>query len=392
MCSTHLSCSLEKSPPTAYSRCTINLTMGFPEVKFRIVENRRCPLYTYGDTFCLTGIAIAMKSSDDNSCITTSVVHTPSERKSCKILNADLTRLIIQYERGDKIPVCMISCSGCTGSVRLEHNKDDILSPQEGEAMLSDELSSMMHLLSGFAFFKSIDQSNLDKVMQFFRMKTFNPGDVIIRKGEVGGNFFIIASGCVNVLNEGGIAISTLNKGDVFGEMSLICNERVSATIQVKEQASILYIDRENFSKIIERYPTVQLYFSRMMANRLSKSNTVRSADLSSGMIGNLSDIPAEALFQTLNMNTKTGILTIQELSRGTARFSFRQGALIKAKYDEISGEEAFYEVLKEHNGRFRFTPGIPPDQFETPEIGYFMKLLMEGMRRLDEGRSRSAN
>jgi len=366
--------------------------MGFPEVKFRIVENRKCPLYVYGDIFCVTGIAIAMKSSSDNSCITTSVVHTPAERTPCKILNADLTRLIIQYERGDKIPVCMISCSGCTGSVRLEHNKDDILSAQEGEAMLSDELASMMHLLSGFAFFKSIDQKNLDKVMQFFRLKTFNPGDVIIRKGEVGGNFFIIASGSVNVLNEGGIAISTLSKGDVFGEMSLICNERVSATIQVKEQASILYIDRENFSKIIERYPTVQLYFSRMMANRLSKSNTIRSADLSSGMIGNLSDIPAEALFQTLNMNTKTGILTIHELSRGTARFSFRQGALIKAKYGDISGEEAFYEILKEHNGRFRFTPGIPPDQFETPEIGYFMKLLMEGMRRLDEDRSRPPN
>ncbi|MBM9602640.1 cyclic nucleotide-binding domain-containing protein [Desulfopila inferna] len=366
--------------------------MGFPEVKFRVVENRKCPHFNYGDTFCVTGIAIAMKSDEDNSYITTSVVHTPYERKSCKILNADLTRLIIQYERGDKIPVCMINCSGCTGSIRLEHNKDDLFSLEDNDAILSDELASMMNLLSGFAFFKSIDQNNLDKVMQYFRMKTFKSGDIIIRKGEVGGNFFIIASGSVSVLNEGGIAISTLSKGDVFGEMSLICNERVSATIQVKEPASILYIDRDNFTKIIDRYPTVQLYFSRIMANRLNKSNTIRAADLSSGMIGNLSDIPAEALFQTLNMNCKTGILTINELSKGTARFSFRQGSLIKAKYAELSGESAFYEILKEYGGRFRFTPGIPPEEFETPEIGYFMKLLMEGMRRLDEVKPRPTN
>lgn len=366
--------------------------MGFPQVKFRVVENRKCPLFEYGDTFCITGIAIDMKSKEDNSYITTSVVHTPAERKSCKILNSDLTRLIIQYERGDKIPVCMISCSGCTGTIRLEHNKDDILTQQEGDAILSDELASMMHLLSGFAFFKSIDESNLDKVIQFFSVKTFKPGAVIIRKGEIGGNFFIIASGTVNVLNEGGVAISTLSKGDVFGEMSLICNAKVSATIQVKETAAILYIDRDNFSKIIERYPTVQLYFSRIMANRLTKSNSIRAADLSSGMIGNLRDIPAEALFQTLNMNSKTGILSIHELSKGTARFSFRQGALIKAKFGETVGEKAFYEVLKEPTGRFRFTPGIPPDQFETPEIGYFMKLLMEGMRRLDEGKPRTTN
>jgi hypothetical protein len=128
------------------------------------------------------------------------------------------------------------------------------------------------------------------------------------------------------------------------------------------------------------------------MANRLNKANMIRTEDLSSAMIGNLTEIPAEALFQTLNMNSKTGILTISELPRGTARFSFRQGSLIKAKYDIFSGETAFYEILKEHQGRFRFTPGIPPEDFEIPEIGYFMKLLMEGMRRIDETRTKLTN
>ncbi len=366
--------------------------MGFPRIPFRVIENKKCPLYEYGDVFTVTGIAISMNSEKDKSCITTSVINTPEDKKPCKILNADLTRLVIQFERADKIPVCMINCSGCTGSIRLEHSKEDSLHPEETDLLLSDELASMMHLLSGFAFFRSIDKSNLDKVVQFFRLKTFQQGEIIIRKGEPGGNFFIIVSGTVNVLNEGGITISTLSKGDVFGEMSLICNERVSATIQVKETSSILYINRDNFSKILDSYPTVQLYFSRMIADRLTKSNSIRAADLSSGMVGNLSEIPAEALFQTLNMNAKTGILTITELSKGTARFSVRQGALIKAKYNDCAGEKAFYEVLKEHQGRFRFTPGIPPEDFETPEIGYFMKLLMEGMRRLDEIRPKQSN
>ncbi len=366
--------------------------MGFPEVKFRIIETKKCPLYDYGDTFCISGISIPVKSDEDNSSITSSVVRTPLNKKKCKILSADLNRLIIQYERGDKIPVCVIECSGCTGTVRLEHNKTDISIHESSDAILSDELNSMMHLVSGFAFFKSIDQNSLDKVVQFFRLKTFAPGDIIMRKGEIGGNFFIIASGSVNVINEGGIAISTLSKGDVFGEMSLICNEKVSATIQVKDAASILYLDRNNFIEIIERYPTVQLYFSRMMAERLNRSNTIRATDLSSGMIGRLSEISAEALFQTLNMNAKTGVLTINELPEGTARFSFRQGSLIEARYNDLTDEAAFYEILKERSGRFRFTPGIPPEDFEKPEIGYFMKLLMEGMRRVDEGKSPSVN
>ncbi len=365
--------------------------MGFPKVLFRVIENRRCPLYHYGDEFSVTGVALSMNSEEENTFITTSVVHAPLKKKICKILSGDLTRIVIQYERGDKIPVCLIACSGCTGSIKLEHSSEHRLITTENHPY-SNEIGSMIHLLSDFAFFKNIDNKNLDKVVQFFRLSTFQKGDIILRKGEAGGNFHIIVTGSVNVINEAGITISTLGKGDVFGEMSLICNEKVSATIQVREATSILYINQANFRKILDHYPSIQLYFSRLMASRLTKANRIRTEDLSSGMIGNLSEIPAEALFQTLNMNSKTGILTISELPRGTARFSFRQGSLIKAKYDTFTGESAFYEILKEHQGRFRFTPGIPPEDFEVPEIGYFMKLLMEGMRRIDEVRTKVAN
>ena len=361
--------------------------MGFPKVVFRIVENRSCPLYQYGDSFHLTGIAIPIANEKENTFITTAIVTYPPEKKVCKILDGDLAKLIIQYERGDKIPICLISCSGCTGSIKLEHSRDDDLQVTGKDQQLSNEIGSMLHVLSDFAFFKYIDEKNFDTVIRFFQLIKYEKGDIVIRKGDPGGRFYIIVSGRVNVLNNAGIVISVLGKGDVFGEMSLICNDTVGATIQVVEPTSILYIDQQNFKKILDRYPAIQLFFSRLMAQRLKTSNTVRAEDLSSGMIGNLAEIPPEALFQTLNANSKTGILTITGLSRGTARFSFRQGALIKAKYDKFVGDSAFYQVLKEESGRFRFTPGIPPEDFEIPEIGFFMKLLMEGMRQLDEGR-----
>ncbi len=365
--------------------------MGFPKILFRIVENRSCPLYQYNDVVELSGIAIPLTSETENSYITTSIVKYPGDRNICKILNGDLGKIIIQYERADKIPVCMISCSGCTGSIKLEHSKDDYL-VKNGVNSLSDELGSMVHLLSSFSFFKNIDGKHLETVISYFKLNKFKTGDIVIRKGDPGGRFFIIVTGSVNVLNDAGIIISTLDRGEVFGEMSLICNDAVNATIQVKEPSSILYINQPNFHKILDIYPAIQLYFSRLMAERLNRSNKVRAEDLSSGINGNLAEIPAEALFQTLNMNNKTGILTITDLSKGTARFSFRQGSLIKAKYGDHAGDLAFYQILKEKSGRFRFTPGIAPEDFSTPEIGFFMKLLMEGMRRLDEGKPQKTN
>ena len=146
-----------------------------------------------------------------------------------------------------------------------------------------------------------------------------------------------------------------------------------------------MYIGNKHFKTILHKYPSLQSYFTRLMAKRLTDSNRVRSDDYASGMIGKLEEIPPEALFQTLNSNHKTGILTITQLQKGTARFSLRQGALIKASYAGSKGEAAFFEVLREKNGRFKFTPGLPPEDFDVPEIGYFMKLLMEGLQRIDE-------
>jgi len=366
--------------------------MGFPKAVFKVTEVKNCPFYTSDDIFAISGITISMNSGEENTFVNTTIIYSPIEKEKCKILSGDLTKVLIQHERADKIPVCTISCSGCTGSIQLEHDDSLALEEKVKSEKSTSELASMLHLLSDFAFFKNIDKNHLGQVLQFFQLKELKKDDIVIRKGDPGGNFYIIISGSVDVINDRGTTISTLTKDDVFGEMSLICNESVGATIQVREPSSLLYIDRKNFQKILGQHPSIQLYFTRLMAKRLTKSNTIRTEDLSSGMIGNLAEIPAEALFQTLNLNDKTGILTISELTQGTASFSFRQGSLIKAQYNTHEGEAAFYEILKEQDGRFRFNPGIPQEDFELPEVGYFMKLLMEGTRRLDEVRERKKN
>lgn len=358
--------------------------MGFPKESFRVCESRHCPLFRYGDTFTVSGIALGMESDGDHSFINTTVVHSPPNREQCKILYGDLTKIIIEYERADQIPDCLISCSGCTGSVRLEHFQG-LRADTENPDDESVRISGLLHVLGNFPFFRNIDQKNLNGVIKHFKLATVKKDQIIVRKGDPGGNFYIVASGRVEILNDAGIPISTLEKGEVFGEMSLICNENVGATVQAREQCEVLYIEHKPFKNILQKHPALQQYFTRLLAKRLTDSNKMRSDDYASGMIGKLEEIPAEALFQTLNMNAKTGILTITQLQQGTARFSLRHGALIKASYGGVKGEGAFYAVLREKNGRFKFTPGLPPEDFDVPEIGYFMKLLMEGMQRIDE-------
>ncbi|XOF33440.1 MAG: cyclic nucleotide-binding domain-containing protein [Candidatus Electrothrix sp. YB6] len=327
-----------------------------------------------------------METDGDSSFVCTTAVYSNQNRDNCEILYGDLVKIIIKYQRADQIPDCLISCSGCTGTIRLEYStKIPFASEHETLKLSNKNIAPHLHKISKFPFFRNISPRNLTEILQKAHLDTFKKDEIVMRKGEVGKNLYIVLTGEVNVLNETGISISTLGQGEVFGEMSLICDEEVGSTIQASVDTKILSIHHANFQFIMDKYPALHRYFTRLLAERLSRSNEIRSDEYASGMIGKLEEIPPEALFQTLHANAKTGILTITEVPGGTARFSMRQGSLIKASYNGQKGKEAFFSILREKKGRFKFNPGLPSEDFDAPEIGYFMKLLMEGLQNVDE-------
>ena len=101
-------------------------------------------------------------------------------------------------------------------------------------------------------------------------------------------------------------------------------------------------------------------------------------------MTGTLLQMPPVELFQTLNYNQKTGTLKLN-LSKGPAIVLFRGGTLVQARYGRSNGKQAFFNILRETQGRFQFVPGLTEREMTMPEMGMFMELLMEGLRKLDE-------
>jgi hypothetical protein len=102
---------------------------------------------------------------------------------------------------------------------------------------------------------------------------------------------------------------------------------------------------------------------------------------------GGLDGISPLELLQFFHMHQKTGKLLLQ-VPGGPGRVAFREGAVIGARFAEKEGKEAIFSLLGEHKGRFSFMPGIPASLTEVEEIGDFMMLLMEGIKRLDEQKS----
>jgi hypothetical protein len=360
--------------------------MSHPEAIFEIIEENKCPLYKTGDEFRLSGKALLLKDKKDKTFITTSVIKLPHDKPACRILIEDITAILIRYESMNSVHRCVMNCSGCSGLIRLEYKKaeEKIVQTLPEIKKYDEDINALVSLLYIFPIFQNLDENDVEQIVPLLRMKKFAKGAEVIRKGDLGSNLYIMISGRAEVMIDERTSIATMERGDVFGEISLLIGTPIGATIKVVQTARVLYIPGKEFKNLIAKFPSLQYYFARLLAERLSRTNGERFEEFASGIIGNISEMPPSELFQTLNLNRKTGILNLA-LPRGPARACFREGSLISAKYNKKEGEEAFFEILREKKGRFKFIQGLSPEEMKAPDIGDFMWLLMEGIRRIDE-------
>ncbi|MDM8543806.1 DUF4388 domain-containing protein [Desulfococcaceae bacterium HSG9] len=357
--------------------------MSYPEAIFKIVENNDCPFYTLGDSFVLSGHSFSSKIDDENEFDINSTVTFPKEKMICRTLVGNLLTILILYETMSNIEECERSCSGCTGSIQFafEKRKKMIIPNGVQQEMDTEKIAS---LLRNFSIFQSLSGDDLRTFVTFLQLRKYLAEEIIIKKGEAGTNLYIIVSAQVEVLDEEGVSLAFLGPEEVFGEMSLLSGEPVGATIKVVKSGIVLFLSGKNFRKVLGMFPSLQMYFARLLARRLTQTNIVRAQEIKSGMIGKLADMPPSELFQTFNINQKTGVLNLT-VSGGAAQVYFREGSLIKVNFQGKDDKEALYEIMTKKRGRFQFHAELPEKEKNTPEIGNFMWLLMEGLRRADE-------
>uniref|UniRef100_A0A8C2K455 cGMP-dependent protein kinase n=1 Tax=Cyprinus carpio TaxID=7962 RepID=A0A8C2K455_CYPCA len=137
--------------------------------------------------------------------------------------------------------------------------------------------------LRSVSLLKDLPEEKLAKIIDCLEVEYFDKGEYIIREGEEGNTFFIIAKGEVLVTQttEGFSEpqeIKILGVGDYFGEKALISEDVRSANIIAKENdTQCLVVDRDNFNQMVGTYEELQAYL-REYVEQLSLSDERRNA------------------------------------------------------------------------------------------------------------------
>ncbi len=109
-----------------------------------------------------------------------------------------------------------------------------------------------------------------------------------------------------------------------------------------------------------------------------------RGAQRSSrGVTGSIREMSLPDIVQVLTSGRKSGSLGIRAGAESGA-IHLADGDVVDATWGKIRGEEAFYAMLKLSDGDFALDPSFVP-QGRVIQMSSEM-LLLEGMRRLDEG------
>ncbi|THB76710.1 MAG: DUF4388 domain-containing protein [Desulfobulbaceae bacterium] len=340
---------------------------------FEIIEDNNCPLYDLGECFKLTDRAF--------SC--------PENKEVCLILVREMTELLFvlmgsQNEDDEENQPKLFSCSGCTGLIkfRLADNPAEAKTEKE-EVALDSENQALLGKIIDCPLFRTVPPDHLRGMLEYFREESLQQGRTLLRKGEPNLDLYVILSGELSV-DDGPVNITTLGPGEICGEMSYLAGSVANASVTATKDSVVLAIGGEFFSQILDQSPAVQLFMAQLLAQRLAKANNARSQEFDSCMQGRLKDMAPAELFQVFHMHQKTGVLHLN-FSGTEAQVSFREGCIINAVYGAKENQDAIFEILGEKEGIYNFKVGLEPSQMKAAEIGDFMMLLMEGVKRVDE-------
>ncbi|HID69264.1 MAG TPA: DUF4388 domain-containing protein, partial [Desulfobacterales bacterium] len=313
----------------------------------------------------------------------------PEGKATCLILVREMTNILFELlganpskdGKQDKL----YSCSGCSGLIKFKliseaeskrsssANTAPPLAPQE-EALLAE--------IRNFPLIKAIPGAEIGNVLRCFRKERLSANSTLITKGQ--NSLYLVLSGSI-VVSNGSLIIASLEPGDICGEMSYLGGDVAGADVRATTDAVVLSISGEAFSALLDRIPELQLFMAKILVQRLTQSNASKYDNFDACMSGWIREMPPAELFQIFHMNQKTGVLAL-ELPRGEARVAFREGCIINAHYHKKTNQAAIFDMLKEKEGRYAFSTGLTPEEMKAAEIGDFMMLLMEGIKRVDEG------
>jgi len=126
----------------------------------------------------------------------------------------------------------------------------------------------------------------------------YGAGEIIFHEGDLGTEMYIISEGKVEILNrlgEDDRVLAVLEKGDFFGEMSVLEDLPRAATARALTDARLLQINGSTFDQMLQGNPEIAVRMMRKLSRRLRETDELLKTSFGSRVSPISGEIPSQA-------------------------------------------------------------------------------------------------
>ncbi|MFO7850267.1 MAG: ATP-binding protein [Spirochaetia bacterium] len=138
--------------------------------------------------------------------------------------------------------------------------------------------------LRDIPFFRNLGDDEIKQIMEHCRETDFSAGHIVFHEGDHADRFYIIMNGEVEVWKDyespEADMLAVHGEGKLFGEMALVDDLPRSATVVSRSDTRMLFINDEEFQRLLEKNSHIALSIVRSLSAMVRKSNETFLEDL----------------------------------------------------------------------------------------------------------------
>ena len=123
-------------------------------------------------------------------------------------------------------------------------------------------------LLKNVPLFAGCSKTELQRIASLADELDLGDGATLIREGERGREFIVIAEGTVNVTRNGK-QLRDLGAGDFIGEIALVADVPRTATVTATSPVRLLVVTDRAFRGLLEQMPSIAKKVLQSLGERL---------------------------------------------------------------------------------------------------------------------------
>jgi CRP-like cAMP-binding protein len=138
-------------------------------------------------------------------------------------------------------------------------------------------MDEKLELLRSVPLFGDLDQRSLEAIGVLAHELQLPAGHVLLREGEPGTSFYVIAEGTLRV-ERSGAAVRSMTAGGFLGEIALLEHGARTATATCVTDCRLLAIDDHAFDRLLQAFPHIRRRIEAAVARRRPAAGSEISA------------------------------------------------------------------------------------------------------------------